>query len=74
MSYPEAPIKMDIYMELPQWIQTTHGNSKDHVLKLERNIYGQKQARRVLNLFLLDKLMSIGFTPSLIDDCMFFPR
>jgi hypothetical protein len=72
MAYPPAPIKGDIYMELPQGIQTTHGNSKDHVLKLEKNIYGQKQARRVWNLFLVDKLMPIGFTPSLIDDCVFF--
>jgi hypothetical protein len=42
MAYPQALIKMDIYMELPQVIQTVHGNSKDHVLKLEKNIYGQK--------------------------------
>jgi hypothetical protein len=62
---------MDIYMELPQGIQTAHGNSKDHMLKLEKNIYGQKQAGRVGNLFLVDKLMSIGFIPSLIDDCVF---
>jgi hypothetical protein len=51
---------------------TAHRNSKDHELKLENNIYGQKQAGRVWNSFLLDKLMSIGFTPSLIDDCVFF--
>jgi hypothetical protein len=38
MAYPQAPIEMDIYMELPQGIQTAHGNSKDHVLKLEMNI------------------------------------
>jgi hypothetical protein len=36
MAYPQAPIIMDIYMELPQGIQTAHGNSKDHVLKLEK--------------------------------------
>jgi hypothetical protein len=72
MAYPQAPIEMDIYMELPQGIQTAHGNSKDHVLKLEKNIYGQKQAGRVWNSFLVDKLMSLGFTPSLIDDCVFF--
>ncbi len=74
MAYPQAPIKMDIYMELPQGIQTAHGNSKDHMLKLEKNIYGQKQASRVWNSFLVDKLLSIGFTPSLIDDCVFFPN
>jgi hypothetical protein len=74
MAYPQAPIKMDIYMELPQGIQiqTAHEHSKDHVLKLEKNIYGRKQAGRVWRPFLVDKLMSIGFTPSLIDDCMLF--
>jgi hypothetical protein len=72
MAYPQAPIEMDIYMELPQGIQTPYGNSKDHVLKLEKNIYGQKQAGRVWNSFLVDKLLSIGFTTSLIDDCVFF--
>ncbi len=59
-------------MELPQGIQTKHGNSKEHVLKLEKNIYGQKQAGRVWNSFLVDKLTSIGFTMSQIDDCVFF--
>jgi hypothetical protein len=71
-SHSQAPIKMDIYMDLPQGIQTAHGNSKEHMLKLETNIYGQKLAGRIWNLFLVDKLMSIGFTPSLIDDCMCF--
>ncbi len=72
MAYPKAPIKMDIYMELPQGIQIVHGNSKDHVLKLEKSIYGQKQASHVWNSFLVDKPLSIGFTTSLIDDCVFF--
>jgi hypothetical protein len=72
MAYSQAPIEMDIYMELPQGIQTKHGNSKEHVLKLEKNIYGQKQAGRVWNSFLMDKLISIGFTTLLIDDCIFF--
>ncbi len=72
MAYPQAPIEMDIYMELPQGIQTKHGNSKEHVLKLEKNIYGQKQAGHMWNSFLVDRLTSIGFTRSLIDDCVFF--
>jgi hypothetical protein len=72
MAYPQAPIEMDIYMESPQGIQTKHGNSKDHALKLEKNIYGQKQAGCMQNSFLVDKLKSIGFTMSLIDDCIFF--
>jgi hypothetical protein len=72
MAYLQAPIEMDIYMELPQSIQTVHENSKDHVLKLEKNIYGQKQAGPVWNSFFVDKLPSIDFTTSLIDDCVFF--
>ena len=43
VAYPQAPVKMDIYMELPQGILTAHENSKDHVLTLEKNIYRQKQ-------------------------------
>jgi hypothetical protein len=72
MAYSQAPIEMDIYMELPQGIQTKHGNSKEHVLKLDKNIYGQKQARCMWNSFLVDKLTFIGFTTLLIDDCIFF--
>ena len=72
MAYPQAPIETDIYMELPQGVQTATGNSKDHVLKLLKNIYGQKQAGRVWNSFLVDKLTSLGYTSSLIDDCVFF--
>ncbi len=46
VDYPQAPIEMDIYMELLQGIKTAKGNSNDHVLKLLKIIYGQKQARR----------------------------
>jgi hypothetical protein len=72
MAYPQVSLETDIYMELPQGIQTKYGNSKDHVLKLEKNTYGQKQAGRMWNSFLVDKLTSIGLTTSLIDDYMFF--
>ncbi len=44
MAFPQAPIETDMYMELPQGIETKHGNSKDHVPKLLQKIYGQKQA------------------------------
>jgi hypothetical protein len=72
MAYSQAPIETDPYMELPQGVQVVTGNSKDHVLKLLKNIYGQKQAGRVWNSFLVDKLTSIGFQHSTIDDCVFF--
>jgi hypothetical protein len=72
MAYPQAPVELDIYMELPKGIKTATGNSKDHVLKLLKNLYGQKQARRVWNSFLVDKVTSLGYTSLLIDDCVFF--
>eukprot|EP00956_Cyclotella_meneghiniana_P035933 scaffold119648_cov87-Cyclotella_meneghiniana.AAC.1 len=59
-------------MELPQGIETACGKPKDYVLKLLSNIYGQKQAGRVWNSYLVEKLGQIGFKPSLIDDCVFY--
>ncbi len=59
MACPQAPVETDIYMELPQGIKTATGDSKGHVLKLLKNIYGQKQAGRVWNSFLVDKLTSL---------------
>jgi hypothetical protein len=63
-AYPQAPIETDMYMELPQGIETRHGNSKDHVLKLLSNLYGQKQAGRVWNNYMVEKLHKIGFKSS----------
>jgi hypothetical protein len=72
MAYPQAPTKMDMYMELPTGIHTKHGNSKDQVLKLLTNIYGQKQAGHVWNSYLIPKLREINFKQSLIDDSIFY--
>ena len=72
MAYTQAPIEMDMYMELPQGVETKHGNSKSHVLKLLSNLYGQKQAGRVWNHFLVDKLKEAGFDQSSIDEYVFY--
>jgi hypothetical protein len=72
MAYPQAPIKCDMYMELPQGIQVAEGDSRDYVLKLMKNIYGQKQAGCVWNEFLVERLSSLGYKASLIEDCAFF--
>jgi hypothetical protein len=65
MAYPQDPIKMDMYMELPTGIHTKHGNSKDHVLRLFANIYEQKQAGCMWNSYLVTKLREINFKQSL---------
>jgi hypothetical protein len=48
-------------------------NPKDYVLKLHCNIYGQKQAGRVWNQFLVSKLVKeLGFRQSTVDECVFY--
>eukprot|EP00804_Cyclotella_cryptica_P010723 CCRYP_005513-RA/>CCRYP_005513-RA protein AED:0.34 eAED:0.34 QI:0/0/0/1/1/1/2/0/152 len=42
-----------MYMESPPGMETKHGNSKDYCLKLPLNIYGQNQAGRVWNQYML---------------------
>ena len=60
-------------MKVPKGFQITGENSKDYVLKLNRNVYGQKQASRVWNKFLEEKLINeAGFKKSKVDDCVFY--
>ena len=47
------------------------GKSNSHLLKLNRNIYGQKQATHVWYQYLAKKLQSIGFKKSQVDKCLF---
>jgi hypothetical protein len=72
MTYPQAPIKEDIYMQIPQGIETAKEKSRDMILKLLKNIYGQKQAGWVWSSYRVQKLDTISFYPSQIDDCVFF--
>ncbi|KAL7481129.1 hypothetical protein ACHAW6_006810 [Cyclotella cf. meneghiniana] len=72
MAYTQAPIETDLYMEIPHGIEITEGNTKDYLLQLLANIYGQKQAGRVRDQYLVSKLESIGFTQSRIDECVYY--
>jgi hypothetical protein len=48
-----------------------NGNRNTHVLKLLKNLYGQKQAGRVWNKHLTSGLVKIGFVQSKVDECVF---
>jgi hypothetical protein len=49
------------------------GETKSYVLKVHRNIYGQKQASRVWNKYLVNKLTKeVGFVQSQVDKCVFY--
>lgn len=61
-----------MYMELPKGIETKYGNGKTHVLKLLKNLYGQKQAGRVWNQHLHQRLLELGFQQSTTDECLYY--
>jgi hypothetical protein len=66
-------VEKEIYMRVPKGFQITGKNPKDYVLKLNRNVYGQKQAGRVWNKYLEEKLIKeVSFKQAKIDDCVFY--
>lgn len=72
-AYPQAPVEQDIYMQIPKgFVVEGENDSKKSCLKLLRNIYGQCQASRVWNLYLVEKLKKIGFKQSEYDLCIFY--
>jgi hypothetical protein len=73
LAFPQAPVERDIYMKIPKGFEIDEGNTDDYVLRLHRNVYGQKQAGRVWNQYLVDKLVNeVGFTQSKVDACVFY--
>jgi Reverse transcriptase (RNA-dependent DNA polymerase) len=62
-AFAQAPIEKTLYMSVPVRIELEDGaDPKEHVLKLHRNIYGQKQAGRVWIQYLVKKLTGkLGF-------------
>jgi Reverse transcriptase (RNA-dependent DNA polymerase) len=46
----------------------------DYCLRLQKNLYGQKQAGRVWNQFLHDELLTIGFVQSTVDMCVYYRK
>ncbi|KAL7463672.1 hypothetical protein ACHAXS_004028 [Conticribra weissflogii] len=47
--FTQAPAETTLNIELPQGSEKKYSNSKDHILKLLANLYGQKLAGRVWN-------------------------
>ena len=73
LAFPQAPVERELYMEIPKGFDVSEGNPKDYLLKIHRNIYGQKQAGRVWNQYLVEKLTNeIGFVQSKVDECLFY--
>ena len=73
-AFAQAPIERTLYMKIPAGVTLEDDEDpRDYVLKLHRNIYGQKQAGRVWNQFLVRKLVKeLGFRQSAVDECVFY--
>jgi hypothetical protein len=77
LAYTQADIERDLYIKLPAGFTLpdrtiTEQDRTDYVLKLEKNLYGQKQAGRVWYLHLKKNLLKLGFKPSEHDECVFY--
>jgi hypothetical protein len=73
LAFPQAPVERDLYMEVPRGFEVGGAKDGEYVLQLHRNVYGQKQASRVWNKYLVDKLVNVlGFVQSETDECVFY--
>jgi hypothetical protein len=72
-AYTQADAPLDnLYVKVPRGVEVENGKREDYVLKVNKNVYGTHQAGRVWNKHLVNKLKSIGFTQSKIDECVFY--
>jgi Reverse transcriptase (RNA-dependent DNA polymerase) len=51
LAFPQAPAERELYMQIPRGIKVE--SEVEYALKVKRNLYGQKQGRRVWNLHLV---------------------
>ncbi|KAL7557091.1 hypothetical protein ACA910_011910 [Epithemia clementina (nom. ined.)] len=72
MAFPHAPVEVPLFMNIPKGYRLKDASPQTHVLRLLKNIYGQKQGPRVWNKYLDQGLKELGFTPSAIDPCLYY--
>jgi len=71
LAFPQAPIDRECCMQIPKGVKI-NGPGK-WALRVHKNIYGQKQAGRVWNQHLVDKLVKkVGFKQSEHNECVFY--
>jgi hypothetical protein len=75
LAFPQADINPDIeiYIRIPYGMKINEpGDKRDYLLKVEKNIYGLKDAGRTWSEHLRDNLLKRGFKQSVIDQCLFY--
>ena len=75
LAFPQADLKEDIWMSLPVGFQvdgqTEDDSDRNYVLKLNKSLYGLKQASFNWYEKLKTSLEARGFKPSDIDPCLY---
>ena len=73
LACPHEPAEVPLYMNFPKgYMFKKRIIKKMHVLKLIKNLYGQKQVGRLWNKYLDEGLSEIGFVPSKLDPCLYY--
>ena len=71
MAYPQADIKMDIFMCVPLGCVIPGASQGWSILNLCKNLYGLKDAGKTWHKYLRDGLLRRGFKQSQVDPCLF---
>ena len=72
LAFPQADVKVPIYLHAPPWIQLDEGEGHDKmVLKLKKILYGLPDVGRTWWEHLSDGLTEIGFQSTGTDQCAF---
>jgi hypothetical protein len=73
VAFPQADLENPLYMELPiGFIAPNNEDRKFYILKLNKSLYGLKQAGYNWFAKLSNGLQDRGFVPSSVDPCVFF--
>ena len=72
LAFPQADLDEDVYMELPYGFEAMNGENKEYVLKLNKSLYGLKQAAHNWFQTLDGALQNRNFKSSNIDQCVYF--
>ena len=73
LAYPQAPAPAELYMQIPRGYQLPpEYDETEYCLRLEKNIYGNKEGGRAWYLHLVAGLKKLGFEQSKIDHCVFY--
>jgi hypothetical protein len=72
-AFLHGDVDAEIYMHQPQGYREV-GAKSNYVCKMQRSLYGMKQAPRIWYALMTSFLTSLGFTRTKKDYCLFFKR